>query len=148
MTPPTVQFIPAVAAGENWRVDALCGTKSGSDVQMSLTSISESGETANFDVYSTGNPVRRSSDYTFIEFLMLIDTGGAYSSVSNFQSSTTNRRYSVSVDAVTLSHTSVTEVEASSTLLRVRLNCSAANGQAFWDDLDTNDDFVFTLTYD
>ena len=147
MTPPTVQFIPAVVAGENWRVDALCGTKDGTDLNLPLTSISESGETANFNVYGS-NPVRRSSAYTYIEFLMVIDTGGAYSSVSNFQSSTTNRRYSVSVDAVTLSHTSITEVVGSSTVLRVRLNCSAANGQAFWDDLDTNDDFVFTLTYD
>jgi hypothetical protein len=145
VTPPTVQFIPAVVAGENWRVDALCGTKSGAE--MSLASISESGETANFNVYGS-YPVRRNSSYTYIELLMAIDTGGAYSSVSNFQSSTTNRQYSMSVDAVTLSHTSVTEVVGSSTVLRVRLNCSGANGQAFWDDLDTNDDFVFTLTYD
>ena len=147
MTPPTVQFIPAIAAGENWRVDALCGTKNGTDNEMSLTSIAESGETANFNVYAF-NPVRRPGAYTYIDFLMVIDTGGAYSGVSNFQSSTTNRQYSMSVDGVVLSHTSVTEVVASSTLLRVRLNCSAANGQAFWDDLDTSDDFVFTLTYD
>jgi hypothetical protein len=147
VTPPTVQFIPAVVAGENWRVDALCGTKNVSDSQMSLTSITESGESANFNV-NTFNPVRRADGNTYIEFLMVVDTGGAYSSVSNFQSSTTNRQYSMSVDSVLLSHTSVTEVEATSTLLRVRLNCSAANGQAFWDDLDTSDDFVFTLTYD
>jgi hypothetical protein len=147
MTPPTVQFIPAVDAGENWRVDALCGLKNGNDNEMSLTSITESGESANFNVYSF-YPVRRSLGYTFIEFMMLVDTGGAYSSVSNFQSSTTNRQYSMSVDSVLLSHTSVTEIVASSTLLRVRLNCSAANGQAFWDDLDTGDAFVFTLTYD
>jgi len=145
MTPPTVQFIPAVAAGENWRVDALCGTPT--TTRMTLTSITESGESANFDVYSF-NPVRRADDNTYIEFLISIDTGGAYSSVSNFQSSTTNRQYSMSVDSVLLSHTSVTEVASSSTLLRVRLNCSAANGQSFWDDLDTSDDFVFTLTYD
>jgi len=147
MTPPTVQFIPAVAAGENWRVDALCGAKSGNDLEMSLTSIVESGETGNFNVHFF-NPVRRNIGYLYIEFMMVIDTGGAYSSVSDFQSSTTNRQYSMSVDGVVLSHTSVTEVVFSSTLLRVRLLCSAANGQAFWDDLDTSDDFVFTLTYD
>ena len=147
MTPPTVQFIPTpVSAGPNWQVDATCGIKLASDVEMSLTSVTESGETGNFNVYGS-NPVRRNTAYTYIEMLMLIQTSGAYSSVSDFQTSTSGRTYSMSVDSVVLAHTSITEVAATSTLLRVRLNCSAANGQAFWDDLDTGDAFKFTLSY-
>lgn len=147
MTPPNVQFIPTqVSAGPNWQVDATCGTKTANDREMSLTSITETGETGNFNVGSS-NPVRRGGSHEYIELLILIDTSGDYASVSDFQSSTSGRTYSMSVDNVALAHTSVTEIAASSTVLRVRLNCSTAEGQTFWDDLDQGDDFEFTLSY-
>jgi hypothetical protein len=142
---PRWLYWPA-ASGPNWQVNALCGTKIATDREMSLTSVVESGETSNFDSFAS-NTVRRDAAYIYIEFLLVIDTSGDYASVSDFQSSTSGRTYSMSVDGVVLAHTSVTEVVASSTVLRVRLNCSAANGQTFWDDLDTGDAYTFSLSY-
>ncbi len=143
---PHVQFIPASAA-VNWRVDATCGLKNDADREMSLTSITETGEDSNFNV-SGISPVRRPGSYFYVELLVRVLGSGTYSSVTDFLASTSNRAYTMSVDGEALVSTSVTEVNASSTLLRVRLNCSAFEGQKFWDDLDTGDDYVFTLSYD
>ena len=147
MTPPTVQFIPAaVSAVPNWQADATCGIKNWNDREMSLTSVTESGETGNFNLY-TSNPVRRASNYTAIQMFVVIQTSGDYSSVSDFQTSTSSRTYSMSVDNIELAHTSVAEIALNATLLVISLNCSAANGQAFWDDLDNGDAFKFTINY-
>jgi hypothetical protein len=144
---PHVQFIPSATAAPNWQVDATCGPKTSSDREMSLTSISETGEVDNFNV-SGSSPVRRPVSYFYIELLVRVLASGDYSSVTDFLASTSNRTYSMSVDGEPLVFTSTTEINASSTLLRVRLNCSAFEGQKFWDDLDVGDAYVFTLSYD
>jgi hypothetical protein len=144
---PSVQFIPAPATTDpNWSVAATCGVKTSSDREMGLTSIAESGEVDNFNV-SGSNPIRRPVSYFYVEILLRVLGSGAYSSVSDFLASTSDRTYAMSVDNEPLVFTSVTEVNASATLLRVRLNCSAFEGQKFWDDLDTGDAYSFTLTY-
>lgn len=143
---PTVQYIADATASPNWQVDATCGLKNSADREMSLTSITESGEASNFNV-SGISPVRRPGSYFYVELLVRVLGSGEYSSVSDFLASTSDRTYTMSVDDEPLVSTSVTEVNASSTLLRVRLNCSAFEGEKFWDDLDTGDAYQFTLTY-
>lgn len=137
---------PASAA-PNWRVDALCGTKSGTnnDTLMALTSIVESGETANFTPYAF-SPVRRSL-YTYIEFMVTVESSGAFADAATFVSSTSNRTYSLSVDGVSYNFETVTEV-TSGALLRVEMRHSTSTVvQTFWDDLDSGDALVFTVTY-
>ena len=143
---PTVQYIADETTSPNWQVDATCGVKTSSDREMGLTSITESGEVDNFNVPGS-NPIRRPVSYFYVEILLRVLGSGDYSSVSDFLASTSDRTYTMSVDDEPLVFTSVTEVNASSTLLRVRLNCSAFEGEKFWDDLDTGDAYQFTLTY-
>jgi hypothetical protein len=143
---PTVQYIADETTSPNWQVDATCGVKTSSDREMGLTSITESGEVDNFNV-SGSNPIRRPVSYFYVEILLRVLGSGEYSSVSDFLASTSDRTYTMSVDDEALVFTSVTEVNASSTLLRVRLNCSAFEGEKFWNDLDTGDAYQFTLTY-
>jgi len=114
---------------------------------MSLTSQVETGETANFTAYGSST-VRNDATFTYIEFMLTVESGGAYSSANDFLASTTNRTYLMSVDGSVLSHTSVTEQGGTGTLCRIRLNAATAVCQAFWNDLDTGDAFVFTISYD
>ena len=146
MSPRWLHWPAAVSAGQFWQVDALCGTKAGNDAEMALSSIVETGETANFNAYAFG-PVRRSLTNTFIEFMISIQSGGAYSNAADFLSATSLRSYSVSVDGIELVATSVTEVDATS-LLRIRFNNTSSTViDDFWNDLDLGDSFVFRMEY-
>ena len=146
MTPPSVQFIPASASATFWQIDATCGNKSANDLEMGLSSPTETGNTASFDQYLS-NPVRRQLYWNFIEHLFLIDVTGDFASVGDFQASTSNRVYTMSIDGVLFNPTSVTEIRSSSTLMRARFNASPATVQAYWNAITYGDSYRFTLSY-